>query len=47
MFGSFWFTSNVDLPKEAALQKIPGISGVFRRTLQFEKQVRRAELLVF
>ena len=23
MFGSFWFITNVDLPKEAALEKIP------------------------
>ena len=37
MFGSFWFITNVDLPKEAALEKIPRINGVFHGNLAIRK----------
>lgn len=37
MFGSFWFITNVDLPKEAALEKIPRINWVFQGKLAIRK----------
>jgi len=37
MFASFWFATNVDLPKEAALEKIPRINAVFQGKLAIRK----------